>query len=672
MPFRRSLARLLVVALVAGAFVVPFSVERPAFAVTPEVKVEVIEGLGEGADGEADTSDQAPPESSKELSEELEDEARSETDQDESPATTDESEVESDESGELSGEKAPDEGDLDESPGDEGPDLDAILEPIETAIPFSMIGFETADEGGLWFRVSQDGAVWEDWQEAPFLDEEDGPDAAEKAAANDVTHFTDAAWVAEARHVQVRTEGIDPARLRIHLIDSMGLSRTVPQKVLDVGKALLQSAEPAQAEAATKPAIVTRPQWGADESLRNGSPSYASELEFAVVHHTAGTNDYTRSQSPGIVRGIYAYHTQSLGWNDIGYNFLVDRYGTVYEGRYGGMERAVIGAHARWYNSGSVGVSLMGNHEIASPTSISVDRMNDVIAWKFSLHGVDPNKTPTRSGVDHAVIAHRDVGSTACPGRYVYSQMSSIRSTVAARTLYGGGEITSNPPPSGAVPVTGDWNGDDQETPGWFRNGKWALYSRGEGVRLLDYGRSGDFPVVGDWNGDGVDTVGVVRETNGHLYFILRRTYVAGDDVVLRYGRRGDTPVTGDWNGDGIDTVGVVRADADDRLRFILRYVYRSGADIVMHYGRKGDIPVTGDFNGNGTDTLGVVRGNRFILRYEYVSGADIVMEYGRVGDYPLIGDWNGDGRATLGIRRGELWALRYAYRSGADIIYEW
>ena len=90
------------------------------------------------------------------------------------------------------------------------------------------------------------------------------------------------------------------------------------------------------------------------------APSYAPAIRFAVVHHTAGTNDYSPAQAAAILRGIELYHVKSNGWNDIGYNFLVDRYGTVYEGRAGGVDRNVIGAHALGFNTGSVGVAVMG------------------------------------------------------------------------------------------------------------------------------------------------------------------------------------------------------------------------------------------------------------------------------------------------------------------------
>ena len=222
------------------------------------------------------------------------------------------------------------------------------------------------------------------------------------------------------------------------------------------------------------------------------------------------------------------------------------------------------------------------------------------------------------------------------------------------------------PPPAGATLLTGDWDGDGVDTPGWFKDGQWGLHDSNSGTggtQRLAYGRAGDTPVVGDWNGDGTDTIGVVRGNT----WILRYEYRSGADIVMRYGRATDTPVTGDWNGDGTDTIGVVRGNT-----FYLRYEYRSGADIVLDYGRDTDTPVTGDWNGDGIDTLGVVRGNRFILRYEYRSGADIVLDYGRASDVKVTGDWNGDGTDTLGVVRGDTWFLRYEYRRGADYIFDY
>jgi uncharacterized protein with LGFP repeats len=208
-----------------------------------------------------------------------------------------------------------------------------------------------------------------------------------------------------------------------------------------------QRSSPAStATAATRqPAIISRAQWGADESIRTAAPSYASGVRVAYVHHTASSNDYTAEQAAAQVRGFYAYHVQSLGWSDIGYNFLVDRFGRVYEGRYGGIDRAVIGAHAGGFNTGSMGVSMIGTYSTVSPPAATLASVRDLLAWKLSLDGTDPlgKQVVTSGGGSTArypagtqvtvdvILGHRDTNATACPGDAGYSKLAALRRSVA-------------------------------------------------------------------------------------------------------------------------------------------------------------------------------------------------------------------------------------------------
>ena len=116
-------------------------------------------------------------------------------------------------------------------------------------------------------------------------------------------------------------------------------------------------------------------------------------LKLAVVHHTAGTNAYTPAQAASIVRGIEVYHVKGNGWNDIGYNFLVDRYGTVYEGRGGGMTRNVIGAHALGFNTGTAGVALIGNFQNATPPPAMQTALVSLLSWRLDVAHIDPLST---------------------------------------------------------------------------------------------------------------------------------------------------------------------------------------------------------------------------------------------------------------------------------------
>ena len=105
--------------------------------------------------------------------------------------------------------------------------------------------------------------------------------------------------------------------------------------------------------------------------MRDKSSLRYGTIKAGFVHHTVNANDYTAEQVPAIIRGIYAYHTQSRGWSDIGYNFLVDRFGRIWEGRYGGVDRPVVGAHTLNYNEESFAMSAIGNFETAQPSAES-------------------------------------------------------------------------------------------------------------------------------------------------------------------------------------------------------------------------------------------------------------------------------------------------------------
>ena len=145
---------------------------------------------------------------------------------------------------------------------------------------------------------------------------------------------------------------------------------------------------------ADSPLILSRASWGANERIRRGRPRYADTLRFAVVHHTAGSNSYTRAQSAAIVRGIQRYHVLANGWDDIGYNFLVDKYGQIFEGRYGGVDRNVVGAHAQGFNTGSSGVALIGNvRGHVRLTAAARSALARLLAWRLDVAHVDPLST---------------------------------------------------------------------------------------------------------------------------------------------------------------------------------------------------------------------------------------------------------------------------------------
>ena len=155
---------------------------------------------------------------------------------------------------------------------------------------------------------------------------------------------------------------------------------------------------------------------------------------------------------PALLRGIYAYHTQSRGWRDIGYNYLVDRFGRIWEGRWGGVDRAVVGAHTLGYNEVSFAMSAIGNFDIAQPPQAVLDAYARLFAWKLSLYNIPANQTNilVKGRRLNAINGHRDVGQTACPGRYLYAKIPWIRTKARAIQVAaqsgGGGTTTPTPP----------------------------------------------------------------------------------------------------------------------------------------------------------------------------------------------------------------------------------
>ncbi|MEU9703866.1 N-acetylmuramoyl-L-alanine amidase [Streptomyces sp. NPDC047981] len=194
------------------------------------------------------------------------------------------------------------------------------------------------------------------------------------------------------------------------------------------------------------PAVVSRAAWGADESLVQNPPSYLNKVDAVFVHHTAGTNDYACADSPAIIRAILTYHVKTNGWNDIGYNFFVDKCGTVFEGRAGGVDRPVLGAHTYGFNSYSSGISLLGDYENGgTPTAAAKQAIADLAAWKLGLHGVDPEAKVTltaaadtgvwtkgQAATLNTISGHRDGYATLCPGASLYSALPTIRTTAGS------------------------------------------------------------------------------------------------------------------------------------------------------------------------------------------------------------------------------------------------
>src|SRR6478736_4404294 len=181
--------------------------------------------------------------------------------------------------------------------------------------------------------------------------------------------------------------------------------------------------------------------------MRDPGSLHYGVVHAGFVHHTVNANDYTRAEVPGIIRSIYAYHTHARGWSDIGYNYVVDRFGRIWEGRYGGIDRPVVGAHTLNYNDYAFAMSAIGNYDVKEPTSAMVEAYGALFAWKLSLHGVNASSTSQLVGSRSfaAINGHRDAAATACPGRYLYARLGDIRRLAAdAQRGWAGRELESD------------------------------------------------------------------------------------------------------------------------------------------------------------------------------------------------------------------------------------
>lgn len=304
----------------------------------------------------------------------------------------------------------------------------------------SMVGF-TWQGGAVEPQIqisSRRGGRWGPWQHVPLL--HDLPDPHTDEASDRMG--TQVLWIGPADGIQVRVGGNRPDGLTLVLLHPA--RRAGDDASFD---ARLRSVNPATRgtlQTAARPAMKSRSDWGADESLRDGSPRYNETIEQVHIHHTVNSNDYGKADVAALIRGMYRYHTQNLGWSDLAYNFVVDRFGRIWVGRAGGAARPVRGAHTLGFNATSTGVSVIGNLDLVAPTSETVEAIAQLAAWKLSRYDrvadgtidvVSEGSDKFRSGkvVTLPVIdGHRDTNDTACPGSNLYAALPAIRSRAAA------------------------------------------------------------------------------------------------------------------------------------------------------------------------------------------------------------------------------------------------
>jgi len=295
-------------------------------------------------------------------------------------------------------------------------------------------------------RRAADGA-WTPWQR--LESDEASPAEPGTGEARAARGSTDPLWVGESDGVQARVAtatgrpGPLPAGLRVDLINPTGPTAQAP-RIVPAAFALRAREDAVTLPPRPAPSVVSRAGWGANEAIVKGSPEYSSDVQVVFVHHTAGTNSYRCADSASIVRAIEAYHVKSNHWNDIGYNFLVDKCGTLFEGRRGGITRPVLGAHTLGFNTRSSAIAVLGNYSGRAVPARVKRVIAQVAAYKIGAYGSAPagRVALVSSGSDrfakgstamlNRISGHRDTGKTECPGNTLYAQLGSIRSLAGA------------------------------------------------------------------------------------------------------------------------------------------------------------------------------------------------------------------------------------------------
>jgi uncharacterized protein with LGFP repeats len=304
--------------------------------------------------------------------------------------------------------------------------------------PFSTVGVTWArgDAPLVEVRTRADGS-WTPWQEVHELA---GAPATEPiwVDASDAVRVRVSEWRRDLEVVLI-DPGEEPAG------DSDAAARRTTMSGATSSSLLARRAE-RDAAHAPMPRLRLRDDWGARERWRTSDPVYLDKIKQAHIHHTAGSNRYSRGDVPGIIRSMYWYHTKQLGWSDLGYNFLVDRFGRLWVGRAGGFRKRVRGAHTLGFNHASFGVAFIGNTEKTRLNERAKGALVRLVAWKLDKDGRAPGARKIRvysQGSDRfpagdlvrlpATLAHRRTNLTACPGEGLYDFIPRLRERAQVR-----------------------------------------------------------------------------------------------------------------------------------------------------------------------------------------------------------------------------------------------
>jgi N-acetylmuramoyl-L-alanine amidase-like protein len=298
-----------------------------------------------------------------------------------------------------------------------------VTPPLRAPRRFDLVGAEWRHGSGkLWLRGRRAGGRWSAWAQ---LGQSEEPTGGRRA--------TEPVWAGGDDFVQLRgtraLTGLHLAFVNAHVPGATTAAVRKSQVTLPTGGQL---------------SITPRAAWGAGRCKPRKAAGYGT-VDLAFIHHTDSLNGYSRSQSASVVLGVCLFHRNVNRWDDIGYNYLVDRYGQVFEGRAGGLEAPVVGAQAGGFNLYSTGIAAIGTFSSVRFPAAGINSIAQLLAWKFSELGIPAIGTVTvpsnggpftrfRKGTPvtlNHIAGHRDADSTACPGSALYAQLPALRARVA-------------------------------------------------------------------------------------------------------------------------------------------------------------------------------------------------------------------------------------------------
>ncbi len=523
----------------------------------------------------------------------------------------------------------------------------AAVDTVPVAAPFTMVGLAWDGPGpdGVAYRYADAHGTWSDWKPLNLdLTHAPDPGTAEAAAARTAT---EPVYTGAATAVQFRITGRFPDGAAAALVDTTSRTQPFLTRLLD---RLPTTTTTAQA-APPRPAIHPRAEWDPNGECPPRREPEEIQVTMAIIHHTGIERDYTAAEVPSLILGYCLYHRNSRGWDDLAYNFMIDRFGGIWEGRAGGVERGIRGGHTKGFSTYSTGIALIGNYMTHAPDSAQQAALIDLLAWKLALHNLDPAGTATVVSKGSAkypagvvvtlpvIAGHRDAQATACPGDLCYALLPTFRTATAARW---------RPLPSDTYgpAVTGHLTGDGTEDGAVWHpaDGTWRITDGAGGATTVAYdgtdGTTWDDAVAADLDGDGHDEI-VAR--NGTTV-----TAFTGDGTLTRrdFGTLpapGDPPLlVADRNGDGRQEI--VTVDPAGNLTVVDDAGLTPG-------GAVGGDPVfllAADLDGNGGDEILAVDPAGQITRAGATATPAGTLTPGTGWRWVLAGDFDGDGRDDL------------------------